>query len=216
MKKIAFLIICTISSFSVQSQSPGWLWANSAGDGNSFDNVRDVTTDHSGNVIAVGYFSGISCNFNSTILTSGGSSDMFVVKFDPLGNLLWVKSAGRAFQDGAMAVTTDAAGNIFAAGFFHSDTISFGSIKLANASGNICAGLCEDIFMVKYDAGGNVLWAKSAGGPDSDGVNSIAIDASGNIIISGSYSSSAINFGSITLTNTGGGSCVYVANYDAG
>ncbi|MCX6258132.1 MAG: T9SS type A sorting domain-containing protein [Bacteroidia bacterium] len=112
----------------------------------------------------------------------------------------WAKSAGGSINDGASSVAVDTSGNIYVAGNFSSPSISFGATILTNA----CAGLFgNDIFLVKYDAGGNVLWAKSAGGTDQDIANSLAVDASGNIIVAGWFQSSTIIFGTDTLTNEG-------------
>src|SRR2546430_11039049 len=47
---------------------------------------------------------------------------------------------------------------------FGSPTITFGGVTLTNAG----AAGTWDMFLVKFDTGGNVIWAKSAGGPDFD------------------------------------------------
>ena len=73
------------------------------------------------------------------------------------------------------------------AGFYESSTINFGSLTLTN-EGNY------NIFLVKYDAKGNVIWAKSAGGKKYDEATSIAVDASGNIYIAGRFDSPTIKF----------------------
>jgi hypothetical protein len=54
---------------------------------------------------------------------------------------------------------------------------------------------------VKYDSGGNVLWAKSAGGTDTDYGSSVSVNASGNAYLTGYFSSPTITFDSFTLTN---------------
>ncbi len=74
----------------------------------------------------------------------------------------------------------------------------FDTITLTNA--NI---INTDIFVVKYDSSGNVIWAKSIGGTDWDDYGGISTDASGNVFVTGQYSSPSINFGTASLTNTG-------------
>jgi len=61
----------------------------------------------------------------------------------------------------------------------------FGSTTLLNAGS-------EDIFLAKYNANGNMLWAKSAGGTDYDYANTIKLDILGNIYIAGYYRSSPL------------------------
>ena len=63
--------------------------------------------------------------------------------------------------------------------------------------------MAVNIFLTKYDANGNVLWAKSFGGINIDIGSSVAIDASGNAYLTGIFYSPSITFGDYTLTNAG-------------
>ena len=161
-RKITLTVLSFLFSLQTFSQSPDWLWAQSAG-GTSGDEGRSCATDASGNVIATGLFSSPTITFGTTVLTNAGGNDMFIVKYDPSGNVLWAKSAGGTSGAGGNSCTTDASGNIIATGYFTSPTITFGTTVLTNAN----AG-SSDIFIVKYDSGGNVLWAKSEGGTAFD------------------------------------------------
>src|ERR1035437_5319810 len=78
----------------------------------------------------------------------------------------WARSAGGSGDDGANAITADASGNIIATGEFTVSPITFDTITLTSSSG---------IFIVKYNASGNVIWAKSAG-HYNDKANSITSD----------------------------------------
>jgi hypothetical protein len=73
------------------------------------------------------------------------------------------------------------------------------------------------MFIVKYDLSGNVIWAKRVGGTAIDQVRSITADTSGNVYIAGFFASSAIVFGSTTLTNAGSGGTndLFVAKYSS-
>ncbi len=69
------------------------------------------------------------------------------------------------------------------------------------------------MYVVKYDSIGNVLWANRAGGYSADYGNSIATDGNGNCYVIGEFRSSAITFGSVTLTKSEG--CdIYVVKLD--
>ena len=172
-------------------------WAKSAG-GTSYDSGRSVSTDTNGNVFVTGYFQSSSIIFGTTTLTNAGNSDIFIVKYDASGNVLWAESAGGTSDDYGYGVSTDANGNVFVTGYFDSDTITFSSTTLTNAG-------ASDIFIMKYDASGNILWAESAGGNSSDvGYGGVSTDANGNALVTGYFYSDTITFGSTTLTNAGG------------
>jgi len=172
------------------------LWAKSAG-GSLDESSNSIHTDANGNSYITGNFDG-SITFGSTTLTYTGSfgNDIFIVKYDGAGNVLWAKSAGGSLDESSNSISTDANGNSYITGRFYSSTITFGSDTLTNAG-------TDDIFVVKYDGAGNVLWAKSAGGTEDDHGWSISLDANGNSYITGGFASPIITFGSTTLTNAG-------------
>jgi hypothetical protein len=197
MKRIYFFIITIIIGLDVLAQAPTYAWAKSAGGGNS-ESGRGVATDAIGNVYVTGNFYSSTLVFGSTTLTCSGIDDMYIVKYDSNGNVIWAKSAGGTNIDRGYGVATDANGNIFVTGFFSSSAIIFGSTTLTPVSG-------EDIFIVKYDPSGNVLWAKNEGGSNNEFGSAVATDLIGNCYVTGYFGSSTMTIGSTTLTNAGGG-----------
>jgi len=189
------------------------LWAkNAIGIGD--DTGYGVATDATGNVFVTGFFASPTITFGTTSLTnvSPGSADAFLAKYDTNGNLLWAKSAGGTNGDIGHGVATDAAGNVFITGYFEIPSITFGTITLTN-TGLLNAG---DVFIVKYDASGNVLWAKSAGGPQGDQGAGVAADASGNVFVTGWFESLNITFGTTNLPNAAAWDVsFFLAKYDA-
>jgi hypothetical protein len=189
------------------------LWAKSAG-GNGNDISSGISTDANGNVLVTGYFESAFIIFGTDTLTktSAGGREIFVVKYDASGNILWAKAAEGNFSNQGDAISTDASGNVFITGSFSSDTIVFGSVALTNTN----SWHNPDIFVVKYDAAGNVLWAKSAGGSYDDYGSGISTEASGNVYITGRFASPSIAFGSTTLINAHVyESDIFVVKYDA-
>lgn len=176
------------------------LWAKSSG-GTSLDAGNGIAIDTSGNVFVTGFFASSAIAFESTTLINqgGGYPDMFVTKYDASGNVIWAKRAGSYLVDEGSGVATDEMGNVFITGYFRGFSITFGTATLTNTNGSGANGGTADIFMVKYDAGGNVLWAKSTGGSSHDFGNSICIDPGGDLIVTGSFESSSISFGSTTF-----------------
>jgi len=183
------------------------LWAKSAG-GSNDAHGNSISTDTNGNSYITGMFF-YSTSFGSTTLTNVGGNDIFIVKYDGAGNVLWAKSAGGTGNDNGKSISSDANGNSYIIGNFISPTITFGSTTLTNVS-SLYEG---DIFIVKYDGAGNVLWAKSAEGSANDNGWSISTDANGNSYITGYFQSPTITFGSTTLINTGGTN-IFVVKYD--
>ena len=93
---------------------------------------------------------------------------------------------------------------MYVTGYFQSPTITFGTTTLTPGS----AGFSH-IFITKYDALGNVLWAKSDEGFKNAG-NSVSTDAGGNVYVTG-YFDGYTTFGTTTLTNSGSNNDVFIA-----
>ncbi len=90
---------------------------------------------------------------------------------------------GTSFDTGR-TVATDASGNVYTTGSFQ------GTVDFNPGEGvfNMTSVGDADIFISKLDAGGNFVWAKRIGGTGSESVYSLAVDASGNVHITGSFS----------------------------
>ena len=196
------------------------LWAHSAG-GSEIDDGYGVSADSSGSVFVTGRFQGLTITFGSITLTSasGTCPNMFIVKYDGNGNVLWAVAPTGVCGDEGLSLSADPAGNVFVTGWFYSTTLTFGTTVLTNAdaSGNSC-----DMFLAKYDANGNVLWAKKASGNcQSNEIGySVSADVFGNAYVTGFFDCGGIMFGSaVVLAPTS--NCVpwcepmFIVKYDA-
>src|ERR1051326_7953155 len=76
---------------------------------------------------------------------------------------LWAKDGDVGTNQGSesWSVAVDNSGNSYMAGYYEGATLTFGNLVLNSAS-----PLYTDIFLSKYDAAGNLLWARSWGGSD--------------------------------------------------
>jgi hypothetical protein len=214
MKIILLLTIVLFAFESVEkttyAQSPQWQWAKSAG-GTSVEQANAVATDINGNVYVAGLFNSDSITFGATTLINAGGDDLFLAKYDSNGTVLWAKRAGGTNVDHASCVATDVQGNVYIAGYFNSDSITFGATVLKDT------GVFPnyDIYIAKYDANGTELWAKRQGGTNFDQAWGICIDDAGNVHLTGKFSSDSIVLGSYVLINVGGSDDMYIVKYNS-
>ncbi|HRG01014.1 MAG TPA: T9SS type A sorting domain-containing protein [Bacteroidia bacterium] len=192
-----------------------FVWAKKIG-GTSYDYSKSIFVDINGNIFIIGNFKG-SANFdpgNTNItLTSSGIDDIFISKFDSLGNHKWTKKIGGLYGDIGQKITGDKNGNIYCTGYF-TGTVDFDpGTTVYNL--NYIAG--NDIFILKLNTNGDFVWVKQQGGNSIDQGLDINIDNSGYIYTTGVFQSTA-DFDPGTsiynLTSTGG-SDVFISKLDS-
>lgn len=167
------------------------IWAKAIGSTASEYGMK-VNVDNNDNVYISGEFYGSSLMFGSTILPYSGGSDVFTAKYDNLGNFIWAKSFGSNANEAFYNSTIDNNGNLYLVGDFYGNILNVGSITLTSAGQN-------DVFLIKYDSLGNVIWAKSGGGSHYDYVRGITTDANNNVYIAGYFGSTTIYFDTVSL-----------------
>jgi hypothetical protein len=111
-----------------------------------------------------------------------GWHDIYVVRTDRKGNLLWQKTFGGSNEDGASSVLETVDGGFIIAG----ETMSFGSGDY-------------DVLVIKIDAEGNLLWTNTIGGADCDGCQSIQQTYDGGFIMVGDTKSSGEGWHDVSL-----------------
>ncbi|HTA26830.1 MAG TPA: SBBP repeat-containing protein [Bacteroidia bacterium] len=172
---------------------------------------HSVAVDKAGNSYIAGSFGGI-LSFGADTVKATSNFGIYLVKYDASGNVLWARQAnedGSVNNGGGASVALDRTGNAYITGYFES-AIYFGTDTLKATHG-------WDMFTAKYNANGNVLWAKQATNtnyPSNSYGSSIAVDGSSNAYITGWFAG-IIAFGSDTLKETGGYENVLVAKYDS-
>lgn len=112
-------------------------------------------------------------------------------------NWIWIKKFGGSTLDAAKAVTTDAMGNIFVAGYI-SGIMTIGDDTL-ESTGN------ADLIVMKLGPTCNPLWVKHIPATEEKTLvpDAIALDNSGNIIVTGYFTSPSVNAGGTILNLTG-------------
>lgn len=143
-----------------------------------------VTIDGAGNVAVAGGFWG-TVTFGDIELTSSGSRDAFIVKYDNEGNVLWANRMGEEYDDNAGGLVSNSNGNLIMMG------------RLWGTTTNLW----------NYGADGTLLWEASA-----LTATRIAIDPSDNIVLAGSFGTT-VTVGSSEITSHGARD-IFVAAYD--
>lgn len=132
-----------------------------------------IQTSDSGYVIAGNSRSGISGN--KTVINKG-SFDYWLLKIDAAGMVQWQKSIGGSADDVLKSITLAPDQGFVLSGFSGSDS---SGDKTENKYG------LYDIWVVKTDSTGNILWQKTIGGTDYDHAANAYATADGNYIVGG-------------------------------
>lgn len=191
-------------------------WAHRFG-GLGNEGARTVIVDGAGNIYTSGFFGG-TVDFDPgpgvVNLTSAGSWDTYILKFDQAGNLLWAKSTGGTGVDGGSELAFDPNGNIVLTGVF----TGFVDFDLVLPGTSLFGVGGTDVYIHKFDPNGNFIWVRGIGGPQSDDGDAIAIDPSGNVIIAGAFESTTDfdpGMGVVNLTSIGPQSNGYILILDS-
>ena len=155
---LGMLLLNSVSAELIEK--PVELWNKTAG-GSSGDKGAGVTVDSDDNII----ITGVTNNIYSADVKTG---DIWTIKYDPDGNVIWNKTLGGSGREVSIGIVADSNDNIIITG--HTDPFSNGG---------------SDIWTIKYDPDGNVIWNKTVGGSGHDEGYSVSVDSDNNIIVAG-------------------------------
>lgn len=171
-------------------------WAKNFG-GVGTDTGNSLSADADGNIVVTGYFSCPSLFFGTDTLLNASGYNMFVVKYNPQGNLIWARAPEAATISQALGVDTDTVGNIYVAAFALANPVQFGSLSITNFNTGY-----DPMFFVKFAPDGTPICGNylESGGDDEIG---IAVDDFGNIFVTADYMPSTFIVGPSVLNLTG-------------
>jgi copper(I)-binding protein len=211
-------------------------WARRAGGGNT-ESSNGIILDNSNNIYMYGYYdSGYYGSNPFKVYNSDGSSfaeltttgfsdsdsDVFILKYNSDGIPQWLRRIGGARVDRPLHMIFDSSYNMYMFGtttsssldIFNSDGSSFAQIT------NPGSGSFQYTFIVKYNSSGTPQWITKIGIISNNTPINIVSDSSGNIYVSGNYSSNPLTICNIdgttftTLTNSGA-SDIFIVKYNS-
>jgi hypothetical protein len=192
-----------------------YLWAHKIG-GTGIDDGLNIAVDANGNVYITGNFKG-TVDFDPSV---GGVANLnesdgtgFFAKYDTNGNYVWAHNIGTSSK----GIAVDASNNVYVIGSF------FGTLDFDPSTTNTAnlTASSIDIFFAKYDTDGNYIWAYNIGGGGFDfkNGNSIAVDGSGNVYITGDFRGADVDFdpsaGGTANLSSNGDTDAFFAKYDS-
>jgi hypothetical protein len=149
-----------------------------------------IATDASGNVIVSGYYEG-TLDFDpgpSTYdLTAAGSSDIYLLKLNVSGNFIWAETFGGSGDDYATDMATDGFSNIYLTGSFS----GVADFDPGPGTHTVSCDNFSDVFLLKCDQAGSLLWARTMGGPGLDSGTGLCLSAAGQVIVGGMFQGTA-------------------------
>ena len=155
--------------------------------GDSIEIVNHISTDKSGNLLMIGYFTD-TCDFdpsgNTQNRISRRRNDTYFAKYNRFGQYQWVRNIkSYGSLDQGMSIDVDNNNNIYISGtlegFAEFDEFNF------NNSLNTRGG--TDIFVVKYDSNGLFRWGFTLGNVHNDYGRDLKIGPDGHIYITGIF-----------------------------
>ena len=186
------------------------IWSQGFGEGTQDQFGESVATDGSNNVILTGRLRG-TIDFGCGALSSAGDKhDILVAKFDSTGSCLWNKAFGEGSQDQfGQSVAVDDSGNVLITGRFRGNNVDFGCGGISSVGGK------HDIFVAKLASSGNCLWSRGFGeGTQDQFGQSVAVDGTGNALVTGRFRGNNVDFGCGGISSVGGKHDIFIAKLD--
>ncbi|UUC45225.1 T9SS type A sorting domain-containing protein [Flavobacterium cerinum] len=175
------------------------MWVRSTGSTTGTQTcARAVKTDSDGNVYTAGFFSD-SVNFGNTTLNSSGGEQQFIVKYNPNGDVIWIRNANApAGHNAICSIDTDENNNLYTTGIFNNAQVDFGNgVVLTNP-----VEIDGALFVVKYTPEGEAVWGRKALSLNKFNFVNINCVTENDIYISSSYNGTGMTFGNHTIVKS--------------
>ena len=142
--------------------------------------VHGLAVDGAGNAYLAGNASAGGAVFGNVSLPPRGGTDVYLLKYDARGQLLWGHQEGSAGDDGVGDVATDGAGNAYLLAGFFKGQARFGRFALTGGS------QYQNMALVKYDPAGEAVWALTQDGGEV-APDDVAVSPGGDAYVVGDF-----------------------------
>ncbi len=195
------------------------VWAKQAG-GSGDDTSEDLTVlpDVPDEVVITGSFHN-TVTFDAgmateTMLTSSGLGDIFIAKYNNMGNLDWARRAGGSGDDEGLAIEAlPGSMSVITGGF--ENTATFGASEPGETM--LTSNGMEDVFVAQYDPNGMLVWAVQGGGSGEDVGTDVTRLALDDVVVTGTFQNNATfvdsESTSVNLLSAGAGD-IFLIQYD--
>ncbi len=176
------------------------LWAKDLGGGWT-EQLTDLALAPNGDVVFTGWFDGSTTIGEAQLSNTNSSYDVFLARYTSDGEYVWAIKLGGDGDNEGRGLAIDGAGDLYLSGVYE-QAFALSAVY----------GLAGNAFVARLDGGGGVKWSFGLGGPEYDAANDIAVDAKGNVLVTGSVGS-LVDFDPGAGTAQGGPG-LFVAKYD--
>ena len=182
------------------------LWSKRFGDAEN-QSAAAIVLDSTGAIYIGGDVFGSVDFGDGKPVTSKGSRDAFVAKFDPNGNVIWSRLFGDAGAQEVKDLAITPTNQIIVAGNFDG-LIPLSGMELPSTNNS------TDMFVIKLDQSGFDIGAKRYGGIGLDELSDVAVDSQGGVLLAGRFVD-PIDFGSLGMFPSAGGDDGFVLKLKA-
>lgn len=196
MKKVILPLLAFLSMtflpITSYTQNMQFGWSHVLGTaGNNMG--KSILADDEGYLYVAGEFFD-DFSFGDSILYGPGLSNVFLVKLNSMGELIWVRSFGGTGQVKLRGMAFDQEMNLVCTGSY-SLILSVNDTAIESNGGS-------DIFILRLDTSGDWIGIHSDGGTGDEYAIALDIDQTGNILVAGSFRGESA-FGNVSLTSSG-------------
>jgi hypothetical protein len=171
--------------FLVKVNSIGEIeWKKTFG-GSSYENSYSITSSKDGGYVLTGSTNSNDGDFSGM---NKGGEDIFVIKLNSNGEIVWKKTFGGKSNEEGSSILTTIDNNYVLTGVANSINVGK-TYPIFNGDFNGMDKGYQDIFVIKLNSNGDIVWRRIFGGTDNEKVYSITNTTDGEYVLTGETSS---------------------------